>query len=117
MEDSQIVCLTTDDVEEEARKILGRDLTDEELMAAAKMIENGIAPSMDSIINIAIKEAVEGSEPVGSIYSFSGVPTIGYCLDCKVLAVYDNVNGLYCPKCETKDISIFEHDGKSRCPE
>ena len=44
-------------------------------------------------------------------------PTIGYCPDCDVLAVYRNDKGLVCPKCHTTEISVFTWDGNSRHPE
>jgi len=50
------------------------------------------------------------------IYYFDK-PTIGYCPNCDELAIYIENKGLICPKCKTRDLSIFEWDESSRNPE
>ena len=44
-------------------------------------------------------------------------PTIGYCPDCDVIAAWNNVKGLFCPKCLTTELSEFTWNGNSRHPE
>jgi len=44
-------------------------------------------------------------------------PTIGYCKKCEKIATWNDVKGLHCPKCKSKDLSIFEWDGESEYPE
>ena len=46
-------------------------------------------------------------------------PTIGYCPECGKAAVWDNVRGLYCPKCKAgkSQLAIFVWDKHSRYPE
>jgi len=49
-----------------------------------------------------------------AVYYFEE-PTIGYCRKCEVTAVY--MDGLQCPKCGSKDITLFVWDGSSTHPE
>ena len=49
------------------------------------------------------------------VYYFVDAPTIGYCPKCEETAIY--MDGLVCPKCRTRELSIFVWDGKSARPE
>ena len=51
-----------------------------------------------------------------AVYYFEK-PTIGYCPDCGVSAVYLGGNGLVCPKNTKHKLSLFVHDEESRHPE
>ena len=44
-------------------------------------------------------------------------PTIGYCSKCDKIATYNEQVGLYCPKCKSENVSIFEWDGEDPYPE
>ena len=48
------------------------------------------------------------------VYYFDG-PTIGFCPDCERTAIYRD--GLVCPKCRTRELSIFVWDKESKHPE
>lgn len=50
------------------------------------------------------------------VYFFDETPTIGFCPKCEETAVY-GAEGLACPKCRTRELSIFVWDGKSAHPE
>ena len=44
-------------------------------------------------------------------------PYIGYCHKCAVLADYHDSEGLCCPVCGNREISIFEYNGEGPYPE
>ena len=46
---------------------------------------------------------------------FFDEPTIGYCPSCEVAAIYKD--GLVCPKCRTRELSLFVWDKESKHPE
>lgn len=46
---------------------------------------------------------------------FFDQPTIGYCPDCKEIAIYHG--GLVCPKCGKRNLAIFHWDPSSLDPE
>ncbi|GAH38975.1 unnamed protein product [marine sediment metagenome] len=48
------------------------------------------------------------------IYYFDSIPTIGFCPKCEVTAIY--MDGLVCPKCRNRELSIFIWDGESKHP-
>jgi len=50
--------VTEDDVQEVARRILGRELTEEELYRASKGIEAGLSHCLDIVLETAVKDAV-----------------------------------------------------------
>lgn len=50
------------------------------------------------------------------VYFFDEIPTIGFCSKCEETAVYGAEVGLACPKCRTRELSIFVWDGKSTHP-
>jgi len=49
-----------------------------------------------------------------TVYFFEK-PTIGYCPECDIIATYRD--GLICPKCRTKELSLFTWDEDSKYPE
>lgn len=49
------------------------------------------------------------------VYYFDQIPTIGFCKECDEVAIYHD--GLICPKCRTKELSIFVWDKESPHPE
>ncbi len=49
------------------------------------------------------------------VWYFDQQPTIGFCKECDEVAIYHD--GLICPKCRTKDLSIFVWDKESPHPE
>jgi len=63
MEDNQVAeiiyQISTEDVQNEANRIIGRELTDEEMHYAIKGIEAGISCVMDITMKTAIEEAVD----------------------------------------------------------
>jgi len=57
------------------------------------------------------------SEQKVEILFFDDDPTIGYCQNCKAIAVYFST-GLTCPVCKDMDhLSIFVWDKESEYPE
>jgi Zn finger protein HypA/HybF involved in hydrogenase expression len=51
-----------------------------------------------------------------TVYFFDK-PTIGYCPECDEIAIYIESKGLICPKCKSKDLSLFVWDENSKYPE
>jgi len=49
------------------------------------------------------------------VWYFDQIPTIGFCKECDEVAIYHD--GLICPKCRTKELSIFVWDKESPHPE
>lgn len=57
--DNYIFTITTDWVQEEALRIIGRNLTDTELSSVKKGIESALLFDIDNVFKTAIKCAIE----------------------------------------------------------
>ena len=53
-------CVTEQDVQEVAKRVVGRELTEDELYRASKGIEAGLSEGLWIVIETAIKDAIEG---------------------------------------------------------
>ena len=51
--------VTEDDVQEVAKRVLGRKLTEEELYRASKGVEEGLSYGLDIVLETAVKDAVK----------------------------------------------------------
>ncbi len=53
-----VFCITVGDVQQEAIRLIGRELTTEELYTASKGIESGLFFDIETVLKTAIKESI-----------------------------------------------------------
>jgi len=50
--------VTEDDIQEVAKRLIGRELTEEELYSASKGVEAGLSNGLDIVLKTAVEDAV-----------------------------------------------------------
>ena len=50
--------VTEDDIQEVAKRLIGRELTEEELRSASKGVEEGLSHGLDIVLKTAVEDAV-----------------------------------------------------------
>ena len=54
-----IFAVKVSDLQNEARQMIGRELTEEEMISASKGVESGLSFDIDTVFATAIDEAIE----------------------------------------------------------
>jgi len=66
-----IFCIVEDDIQEKAKQILGRELTEEELRKASKGVEEGLSYGLGTVLETSIREAINNRRCCATCKNFN----------------------------------------------